>query len=90
MLIKQVCQKNAISAIIGILKILGLSMYLCNGCHDLMQKAMSFNNVAIVYVKESAYRTHFWYMSNDDATNTMNDSILIDIMGVLKDFFYYL
>ena len=30
--------------------------YLCNGCHDLMQKAMSFNDVAIVYVKESAYR----------------------------------
>ena len=25
--------------------------YLCNGCHDLMQKAMSFNNVAIVYIK---------------------------------------
>ena len=34
--------------------------YLCNGCHDLMQKAMSFNNVAIVYVKGSAYRIHFW------------------------------
>ena len=28
--------------------------YLCNGCHNLMQKAVSFNNVAIVYVKESA------------------------------------
>ena len=28
--------------------------YLCNGCHDLMQKAMSFNNVAIVYVKGHA------------------------------------
>ena len=27
--------------------------YLCHGCHDLMQKAMSFNNVAIVYVKEN-------------------------------------
>ena len=24
--------------------------YLCNGCHDLMQKGMSFNDVAIVYV----------------------------------------
>ena len=22
--------------------------YLCNGCHDLMQKVMSFNDVAIV------------------------------------------
>ena len=27
--------------------------YLCNGCHDLMQKTMSFNNVAIFYVKGS-------------------------------------
>ena len=26
--------------------------YLCNGCHDLMQKAMTFNNVAITYVKK--------------------------------------
>ena len=28
--------------------------YLCNGCHDLMQKVISFNDVAIVYVKGSA------------------------------------
>ena len=28
--------------------------YLCNGCHDLMQKAMSCNNIATVYVKGSA------------------------------------
>ena len=27
--------------------------HLCNGCHDLMQKAMSFNDVAIVYIKGS-------------------------------------
>ena len=25
--------------------------YVCNCCHELMQKAMGFNNVAIVYVK---------------------------------------
>ena len=25
--------------------------HLCNGCHNLMQKAMSFNNDAVVYVK---------------------------------------
>ena len=34
--------------------------YLCNGCHDLMQKAISFNNVAIVSVKGNDYRIHFW------------------------------
>ena len=56
---------------------------LCNGCHDLMQKAMSFNNIAIVYVKESSYRIHFWYMSKDDAINIMNGSNLTDKRGVL-------
>ena len=57
--------------------------YLCNGCHDLMQKAMSFNYVAIVYVKGSAHRIHFWYMRKDDAVNIMNGSNLVDKMGVL-------
>ena len=33
--------------------------YLCNGCHDLMQNAMTFSDVAIVYVKGHAYRIHF-------------------------------
>ena len=56
---------------------------LCNGCHDLMQKALSFNNVAIVYVKENAYRIHFWYISKDDAINVINGSNLVDKRGVL-------
>ena len=57
--------------------------YLFNGCHDLMQKAMSFNNIAIAYVGGSAYRIHFWCMSKDDAINIMNGSILLDKRGVL-------
>ena len=48
-----------------------------------MQKAMSFNNAAVVFVKGNAYRTHFWYMSKDDAINIMNGSNLIDRSGVL-------
>ena len=48
-----------------------------------MQKAVSFNDVAIVYVKGSAYRIQFWYMSKDDAINIMNNSSLINKMGVL-------
>ena len=85
MLIKQICQKSMIFVTIGVLKILVLSMnhIFCNGCHDLMQKAMNFNNVAIVYVKGSAYRIHFWYMSKDDAINIMNGSNLTDKRGVL-------
>ena len=55
-----------------------------NGLHDLMQKAMSFNNIAIVYVKGNAYRIHFWYMSTDDTIiNIMNGSNLVDKRVVL-------
>ena len=57
--------------------------YLRNGCHDLMQKAMSFNNVAIVFVKGSAYRIDFWYMSKDGAINIMNGFNLVDKRGIL-------
>ena len=48
--------------------------YIFNGCHDLMQKAMTFNVVAIVSVKGSDYRIHFWYMRKDNAINIMKNS----------------
>ena len=64
--------------------------YLFNSCHDLMQKAMSFNNIAIAYIKGSAYRIHFWYMSKDDAINIINGSNLIDKRVVLYIFLLYL
>ena len=56
--------------------------YLCNGCDDLMKKAMSFNNIAMVYVKGNSYRIHFWYMSKNDAINIMDGSNFIDKIGV--------
>ena len=80
MLIKQLRQKDVIFVTIGILK---YETYICNGCHDLVHKAMSFNDVAIVYVKESAYRIHFGYMSKDDAISIMNNSNLVNKKGVL-------
>ena len=52
-----------------------------------MQKNMSFNDVAIVYVKGSVYRIHFWYMSKDDAIRLMSNSNLVDKKGVLLFFF---
>ena len=39
-----------------------------------MQKAMSSNNIAIVYVIGRPYRIHFWYMSEDDAINIVSGS----------------
>ena len=48
-----------------------------------MQKAMSFDNIAIVYVKGNIYRIQFWYMSKDDAINIVNGYNLVDKRGVL-------
>ena len=45
--------------------------YLCNGCHDLMQKAMNLNDAAIVSIKGSNYKTHFWYVSKSDAIDVI-------------------
>ena len=50
--------------------------YLCNGCHDLMQKSMNFNDVAIASIKGNDYRIHFWYMSKYDAISIMKNSNL--------------
>ena len=33
----------------------------CNGCHDLMQAAVVFNDAAIFSVKGHDYRICFWY-----------------------------
>ena len=51
------------------------------------RKKLSFNDVGIIYVKGSAYRIHFWYMSKDDAISIMNNSNLIDKKGVLQLFY---
>ena len=55
-----------------------------------MQKAMSFNNAAIVFVKVSVYRIHFWYMINDDTINIMNGSNLVDKSGLYKTILLYI
>ena len=46
-----------------------------------MKRGISFNNVAIVYVKGSTYRIHFWYKV--DAINIINGSNLFDKRDVL-------
>ena len=57
--------------------------YLCNGCHDLMQKAMNFNDNAIVFIKRNDHRIHFWYMSKDEAISIMHSSSLNKKTGLL-------
>ena len=62
--------------------------YLYNGYHDLMQKAMNFNGVAIVSIKGNDYRIHFWYMSKTDAINLLSNSVLDNkgVLSIIMDF----
>ena len=38
-------------------------------CHNLMQKDLKFNGFAIVSVKGSDHRIHFWFMSKRNDIN---------------------
>ena len=44
---------------------------------------MNFNDVAIVSVKGSDYRIHFWYMSKDDTININKNYNLNEKSGLL-------
>ena len=57
--------------------------YHCNECHDLMEKAMNFNDFAIVSIKGNDYRIHFWYMSKDEVISIMHNSSLNENTGLL-------
>ena len=43
---------------------------------------MSVNDVAIIYVKGSVYKIHFWYMNKYDTISIMSNSNLIHEKGV--------
>ena len=57
--------------------------YLCDGCYNIMQKSVNFENIAIVYVKGSTCRIRFYYMSKRKAISLITNSNLIDKKGVL-------
>ena len=61
--------------------------YLCSGCHDLMQKAINFNDITIVSVKGSDYRIHFWYMNKDYAINIKKNP---DLKKEIINFFLFI
>ena len=70
-------------------KIIGFKYepYLYNGRHGLMQKAMNFNDVAIVSIKRSDYKIHFWNMNKDVAINMMKNYNLNEKSEPLYIFF---
>ena len=48
----------------------------CDDCHNLMQKAISFNDVAIVSVKQNDYRIYFLHISKYEAINLLRNTDL--------------
>ena len=55
-----------------------------------MQKAISFNAVAIVSIKGSDYKIHFCYMNKYDAIRIMNNSNLDEKKKIIINFFHYI
>ena len=64
--------------------------YLCNGCHDLMQKAINFNDVVIVFINGSDYRIYFWNMSKNDAINIIKIFDLNEKTWIVINFLLYI
>ena len=50
--------------------------YYCDVCHDMSMKAVSINNLAIIYSKGNAYRVNFAFMSVNEVNKLMNNSNL--------------
>ena len=50
--------------------------YYCNGCHDISMKAVSINNLVVIYSKGNAYRVNFAFMSLGEVNRLMNNSNL--------------
>ena len=64
-------------------KNLNYQKYMCNGCHDMSMKAISMQNIAIIYHDGHAYRVNFAFMSKNDAFNLMKKSVIINEKGTL-------
>ena len=57
--------------------------YLCDGCYDMSLKAISMQNLAIVYRGGCAYRINFVFLSKNDALNLIKNTVIIDKRGTL-------
>ena len=50
----------------------------CNGSHDMAQKSMSFNNVAVVTIEGNNYSIQSWFMTKSDPAVGMKS---VDLIG---------
>ena len=55
--------------------------FTCDGYYNIVQKSTKFKNIAIVHVKNNAYRIYFKDISKQKAKKLMNKFDLIDKTG---------
>lgn len=60
------------------------TFYLCDGCQELIQKAMSLIEVTIVSVKENSSRIHFWEISKDKSVSLKKKNYLYEKRKCVK------
>ena len=51
--------------------------FTCDGCYNIVQKSTDFKNIAIVHIKNNAYRIYFKDISKHKAKKLMNKCDLI-------------
>ena len=55
--------------------------FTCDGCYDIVQRSTYFKNIAIIYVKKTAYKVYFKDISKNKAKKLMNKFNLVGKMG---------
>ena len=56
-------------------------LFTCDGCYDIVQRSIDFKDIAIVHIKNNAYRIYFQHMSKHEAIKIMNKFDLIGKSG---------
>ena len=54
-----------------------------DGCYNMVQRSIDFKDIAIIYVKKTAYRVYFKDISKNKAKKVMNKFDLIGKTGVI-------
>ena len=55
--------------------------FTCDGCYNIVQRSTDFKNIAIIHVKNNAYRVYFKDISKHKAKKLMNKFNLVGEMG---------
>ena len=57
--------------------------FTCDGCYNIVQRSTDFRNIAIIHVKNNAYRVYFENISKHKAKKIMNKLNLVGKTGII-------